>query len=62
MYGINVHRGGFGGKEQYSGRDRAFVDEARTQALSFYSKALKINPDDDEYSFQQRILKPNRTA
>jgi phosphoribosylglycinamide formyltransferase-1 len=56
MYGINVHRAALAAKEQYSGATVHFVDEGTDTGPIILQQSLKINPDDDEYSLQRRIL------
>lgn len=56
MYGINVHRAVIQAQEKYSGATVHFVDEGMDTGPIIMQKKLKVNPDDDEYTLQQRIL------
>jgi len=56
MYGINVHRAVIQAQEKYSGATVHIVDEGMDTGPIIMQKKLKVNPDDDEYTLQQRIL------
>ncbi|HEY8443749.1 MAG TPA: phosphoribosylglycinamide formyltransferase [Clostridia bacterium] len=56
MYGVNVHRAVIQAKEKYSGATVHFVDEGTDTGPIILQRKLKVKPDDNEYTLQQRIL------
>ncbi|HEY8423759.1 MAG TPA: phosphoribosylglycinamide formyltransferase [Clostridia bacterium] len=56
MYGINVHKAVIQAKEKYSGATVHFVDEGADTGPIILQRRIRVRPDDDEYTLQQKIL------